>query len=153
TGAVDIFAIPWVVDVVERVHASQAPAFSGLLSYLFAGDTPLAAHLGPRSGPVWHYWLPAYAREHARFSPGIVLLTEMARHARELGVEVIDLGKGDALYKRRLTNGSVEIVEGTLTGTQRAAAELRLRRVAGRAADRTPAAGYLARRSARRGFA
>ena len=102
---------------------------------------------------VWHYWLPAYAREHASLSPGLVLLVEMARHARELGVDVIDLGKGDALYKRRLMNGSVEIVEGTVAATQRAAAGLRLRRAAGRAVDWTPAAGYLARRSARKGFA
>jgi CelD/BcsL family acetyltransferase involved in cellulose biosynthesis len=112
TGALDIFTRPWVVETIRRVHDADEPAFAGMLSALYAGDELVAAHLGLRSASVWHYWLPAYSRAHARASPGLILLLRMAEAAPGLGLRAVDLGKGDALYKRRLASGVVELAEG-----------------------------------------
>lgn len=112
SGKLDIFSVPWVVEVVERIWQSQHESFAGMLSVLYAGDKPMAAHMGLRSQSVWHYWLPAYNPEFGRHSPGILLLLGMAEHAPAIGLRVIDMGNGRALYKQRLTNGAIPIVEG-----------------------------------------
>jgi CelD/BcsL family acetyltransferase involved in cellulose biosynthesis len=112
SGYADRFATPWVVEVIERIHAAAEADFAGMLSALYAGDRLVAAHMGMRSQLVWHYWYPSYDREFARYSPGLLLLIEMARNAERLGVRVIDLGKGVAPYKRRLATGAVCVAEG-----------------------------------------
>ena len=114
TGKFNIFTMPWVVAVVKRIHAEQGANFSGLLSVLYAGDTPVAAHMGMRSPTVWHYWFPAYDPDFAKYSPGMLLLLEMAAAAPSMGVKIIDMGKGKAVYKQRLQNGFVEIAEGSV---------------------------------------
>ena len=112
SGKLNIFSVPWVVQVVEHIWQSQQENFAGMLSVLYAGDKPIAAHMGLRSQTVWHYWLPAYDPAFARYSPGILLLLGMAERAPALGLRVIDMGNGRALYKQRLTNGAIPIVEG-----------------------------------------
>lgn len=152
TGALDIFRFPWVLDVVERVHRSEGEAFSGMLSALFAGDTLVAAHLGMRSRSAWHYWLPAYDTAYSRYSPGLVLLVEMAASAPALGLDTIDLGKGDALYKHRLATAPVDVLQGAATASasgQHARAAFAL---CARLLARTPFAPTINRASARRGF-
>lgn len=104
----------WAGGALERVLCTQSPRFGGMLSVLYAGDKVVAAHFGMRSRKVWHYWWPAYNPDFARYSPGVGLLLEMARSARPLGVETIDLGKGGQPYKQRLKNASVSLAEGTV---------------------------------------
>jgi CelD/BcsL family acetyltransferase involved in cellulose biosynthesis len=72
----------------------------------------VAAHFGIRSRRIWHWWFPAYDREFARYSPGLILLVEMMRAAEGLGLERIDLGRGEALYKRRLMTGAATVYSG-----------------------------------------
>ena len=67
-----------------------------------------------RSAKVLHYWFPAYDRDYARYSPGVILLAELARAAPGLGIDTIDLGKGDADYKRRFATGGVQLLEGRI---------------------------------------
>lgn len=114
SGKIDIFTIPWVVSVVERVHAAQGEDFAGVLSVLYAGDRPAAAHMGMRSRTDWHYWLPAYDPELGKYSPGMLLLLEMAERGPAAGMQVIDLGKGKALYKERLMSRSISVAEGAI---------------------------------------
>ena len=138
TGAVDVFGYPWVVDVVRRLHAADGEDFAGMLSVLYAGDDPVALHLGPRSASVWHWWLPAYDPAHGKDSPGTILLERMARAAPDLGLTTIDLGKGDALYKSRFANGGVELATGVAGRPSAATALLAAERTAGRLLWRTP---------------
>ena len=136
SGKPDIFALPWVVDAIQRIHATQGEHFAGVLSVLYAGEQQVAAHLGMRSKNELHWWFPTYDPGFARYSPGLILLLAMAEHATSLGIHRIDLGKGRAHYKERLANRSVPLAEGvvtaslarTITGSLRRRAKLWLRR-------------------------
>lgn len=152
TGAVDIFTYPWVREVVSRIQGARNEGFAGLLSMLYVSDEPVAAHLGMRSRSVWHYWLPAYERRFARYSPGLILLLRMAEAAGELGLEAIDLGKGDALYKSRLANANATLAEGSVDGSPFGRVTGSSTRLATRLGQRTPVAGRLARSEMRRQF-
>ena len=111
TGKTDWFAIPWVRDLLEALHATRSDTFSGLLSALWAGDRLIAAHFGIRSRHVWHWWYPAYDRSLARHSPGLVLDLLMAEQAPALGIRRIDLGKV-CEHKKRLMNATYEMARG-----------------------------------------
>ncbi|HTL59281.1 MAG TPA: GNAT family N-acetyltransferase [Candidatus Limnocylindrales bacterium] len=114
SGWNDLFATDWGRRLVDRVHCTQNPNFAGMLSLLFAGQRLVAGHLGMRSRTVWHYWFPAYDRQFAKYSPGLILLLKMAQYAEPLGLQWIDIGTGITLYKKRLMNASVMVAEGKL---------------------------------------
>ena len=85
-----------------------------MLSLLYAGERLVAGHLGMRGQFVWHYWLPSYDPEMAKYSPGIILLLKMAEHASRVGIHTIDLGLGMSLYKQRLMSDSVTLAGGSV---------------------------------------
>jgi len=114
TGWADLFATRWGRELVERIHSAHEAGFAGMLSLLYAGDRLIAGHLGMRSRTVWHYWFPAYDREYARFSPGLILLLKMAEQAPAEGLRAIDLGTGITLYKQRLMNAAISVAEGSV---------------------------------------
>ena len=114
SGWNDLFATSWGRGLVEGIHSIQSAGFAGMLSLLFAGDRLVAGHMGMRSETVWHYWFPAYDRETARYSPGLILLLKMAQACEDLGLRTIDLGTGITLYQKRLMNTSVPVAEGSV---------------------------------------
>jgi CelD/BcsL family acetyltransferase involved in cellulose biosynthesis len=113
-GAVDLFKKAWIRQVLEKIHATQSPAFGGVLSVLFAGGEIAAAHFGMRSAQVWHYWFPIYNPQLSKYSAGLLLLLKMAEEASSLGLRMIDLGKGNHRYKLQLMNGAVPLAEGAV---------------------------------------
>ena len=114
TGAFDVLSRPWVVEILERVHGTQADGFSGVFSCLYAGDSLVAAHLSLRSGPILHSWFPAFDVEFAKFSPGLVLFLEIAEAAPAHGIRVFDFGKGDEPYKQLFANSAIEVAAGSV---------------------------------------
>lgn len=112
SGLVDAFAYPWTVRLLYGILETRAREFSGRLSALFAGEHLVAGHMGMRAGRVLHHWFPSYNRAFARYSPGIVLLLCMMESAQDSGIDIIDFGKGDEEYKRRMATASVPIAEG-----------------------------------------
>lgn len=102
----------WVRELLERLLLIRGEDFAGSLSALYAGDELVAAHMGMRSRRVLHYWFPSYDRRFARHSPGLLLLLHLARHARRLSIERIDLGLGDEPYKLRFMNGATRVAGG-----------------------------------------
>ncbi len=114
TGTVDIFEVEWTRALLGRLLDMRSDGFSGVFSCLWAGDDLLAAHFGMRSATRLHYWFPSYNQEFSPFSPGLLLLSEIARFAAEHGVTTIDLGKGDAPYKERVQTGAVTIGGGSV---------------------------------------
>jgi CelD/BcsL family acetyltransferase involved in cellulose biosynthesis len=103
-----------VVRPLETILACDREVFEGVLSALFAGDRPVAAHLGMRSGTTFHYWFGAYDPELSRYAPGLILLDFLARHAGEFGTRTIDLGPGGEKYKEYFENASIELWSGSV---------------------------------------
>jgi CelD/BcsL family acetyltransferase involved in cellulose biosynthesis len=112
TGASDVFARRWTADLLERIHATQSPAFAGVLSTLSIGPRVIAAHMGMRSGDVLHWWFPSFDIAFARHSPGIILLVELCRAAAERGIRIIELGPGEEGYKLLMANAGVTMAAG-----------------------------------------
>lgn len=114
SGIFDVFSVTWTIRLLEQLLLTQASGFAGMLSTLRAGDHLIAAHMGMRSKSVWHYWFPAYDAAFHKYSPGLILLLRIAQAAPALGVRLIDLGKGDSMYKHRLATGATLVSEGTI---------------------------------------
>ncbi|HUB40228.1 MAG TPA: GNAT family N-acetyltransferase [Streptosporangiaceae bacterium] len=126
-GWVDVFDRLWVAELVERLFAARGATFQGLLSVLYAGDKPVAAHFGLRAGPVLAHWFPAYDAQFARHSPGLIQHLRMAEQTSALGVELIDMGTGTERYKQTLRSRDLMVAEGVVTSGPVAAGAHRLR--------------------------
>jgi CelD/BcsL family acetyltransferase involved in cellulose biosynthesis len=127
SGLTDAFDVAWTGQLMRRLMEIETPAFAGTCSVLRAGDEIVAVHAGMRSRNVLHWWFPTYSAAHAAYSPGILLLL---RIAAALGTGKIDLGKGDARYKRSLMTGAAPLREGSVELPSLAATARRLRRLA-----------------------
>lgn len=149
TGVRDVLADAGARDLLRLVHQSRSAGLSGALSVLYAGDVVAGLHLGLRSGTVWHSWFPAYNPELHRYSPGLVLLLELAGAAPSLGIRELDFGKGEARYKLALATGTVPLQEGCVGARPLSALPVRLRASARRAL-RTAGMHRAARRALRR---
>lgn len=112
TGVADVLGVQWTVSLLHHIWTTQTPGFAGVLSVLYFADQPVAVHLGMRSATAWHWWFPAYGKEHSAYSPGLILLLRMAEAAPTLGVTRIDLGKGDANYKTSMMTHEEMLGEG-----------------------------------------
>jgi CelD/BcsL family acetyltransferase involved in cellulose biosynthesis len=110
----DFFSLDWTVALVRRIAETATPDFAGSLSVLWVGERVAAAHFGMRSRSVWHWWFPGYEHDLGRYSPGSILLLEVAQCAPGLGVHCIDLGKGDDAYKASFQTGAVALAEGSV---------------------------------------
>ncbi|MCA1221861.1 GNAT family N-acetyltransferase [Streptomyces sp. 8L] len=115
TGRRDRFAKDWVRDLVHLLAETRRPGCSGVLSVLYVGDRPVAAHFGLRSRTVLSCWFPAYDTEFAKYSPGLILHLRMAEAAAAEGIGMLDLGRGAAEYKDSLKTGALTVYEGSLT--------------------------------------
>lgn len=108
------FSVPWIATTLENIRKTQTPAFSGVLSTLYAGDRLMAAHFGMRSKTVLHWWFPTYDREAAAYGSGMVLLDEIARCAQSENIAMIDLGRGEDRYKSKFKNSETQLCEGSI---------------------------------------
>jgi CelD/BcsL family acetyltransferase involved in cellulose biosynthesis len=115
TNQADLFAQPWIAGLTEALFSTTGNHMSGLLSVLFAGDVPVAAHFGIRCGQVLAHWFPAYDTDFARYSPGLIFHLRLAEGAAADGVGLIDLGTGANRYKDELKTGDLFVGEGVVT--------------------------------------
>jgi CelD/BcsL family acetyltransferase involved in cellulose biosynthesis len=127
TGVRDVLADAESRRLLEEVSTTREPGLAGTLSVLYAGDEVAALLLGVRSGTVWHSWFPVFNRDLGRYSPGLVLLLELARSAESLGIREIDLGKGDARYKTAFATDAMPLLEGCVGSTVLSAVPIRMR--------------------------
>ena len=114
TNVTNVFAFPWTTQLLREIWKQQNESFQGVLSVLYAGERPIAAHFGMRSGKVLHWWFPAYDREFSRYAPGRVLLTMAAQQCNAYGIEKIDMGRGVATYKSLVMSGTTEVAVGSV---------------------------------------
>ena len=105
----DTLRMPWVVNMLNRIHDTQGKDFAGILSALYVGDRLVAAHLGLCSRRVWHWWLPSYDLAFSYYSPGQILQLQMIQSAEEMGIERID-DDPNPFFR----TGSVPVAEGSV---------------------------------------
>ncbi|MGW0568440.1 GNAT family N-acetyltransferase [Streptomyces tauricus] len=115
TARMDRFARPWIVNTVEHLFQVREEHFTGVLSVVYAGDRPVAAHFGPRSRTVFAAWFTAYDPALRYYSPGLIMHLRMAEAAGREGVRVLDLGRGDKEYKDWLKTRELRVGEGFAT--------------------------------------
>jgi CelD/BcsL family acetyltransferase involved in cellulose biosynthesis len=112
TGAYNLFGAAWSRDAVRHFAELQEGECAGIMSALRAGDRTIALHFGLTSGSLLHWWFPVYDPLFAKYSPGLVLLLDLAAAAGEHGVDLIDLGMGEHDYKLRVANSGYEVAAG-----------------------------------------
>ncbi|NUS06584.1 MAG: GNAT family N-acetyltransferase [Nonomuraea sp.] len=112
TGRTDRFAHRWIVELVERLLATQSESFAGVLDMVYVDDAPMAGHFGVRTRTTLAGWFPAYDPRFAKYSPGLIHHLAMAESAAGSGIQVIDMGRGEKEYKDKLKNGQLEVAEG-----------------------------------------
>jgi CelD/BcsL family acetyltransferase involved in cellulose biosynthesis len=113
-GWMNIFDRRWIVDLIEHLFRTHNDQFGGLLSILYAGKTPVAAHFGLRSGHILAHWYPAYDTRFSRQSPGLIQHLRMAEETAALGIQLIDMGKGARRYKLTLRSRDLLVAEGVV---------------------------------------
>ncbi|MEU3858710.1 GNAT family N-acetyltransferase [Streptomyces sp. NPDC028722] len=112
TGRMDRFSRPWIVGLVDHLFRVREEHFTGVLSVLYAGGRPVAAHFGPRSGTVLAAWFTAYDPGLPAYSPGLMMHLRTAEAAARHGVSLVDLGRGDKEYKNWLKTRELRVGEG-----------------------------------------
>jgi CelD/BcsL family acetyltransferase involved in cellulose biosynthesis len=117
TKSPNVLALGWPVRLLERILGEQGEAFAGMLSALYVGDWLIAIELAMRSYGVLHGWFPAYDQTFARYSPGHILMAELAKAAPSLGIRRFDLGKGGIggeQYKMSFASGVLSVAQGSV---------------------------------------
>jgi CelD/BcsL family acetyltransferase involved in cellulose biosynthesis len=57
TGRRNLFSQPWVIELLDSLLTTRTSGPSGVLSMLYAGETPVAGNFGLRSGPILAGWI------------------------------------------------------------------------------------------------
>ncbi|MFF8642996.1 GNAT family N-acetyltransferase [Streptomyces sp. NPDC015345] len=126
TGRMDRFARPWIVGLVDHLFELREEHLTGVLSVMYAGDRPVAAHFGPASRTVFAAWFTAYDPEFRYYSPGLLMHLRMAEAAGRHGVRIMDLGRGEKEYKDWLKTRELRVGEGFATRPHPVAAAHRM---------------------------
>lgn len=137
TGRSDRFAHEWITRLVDQLFHTRSEPFAGILSVLYAGGKPVAAHFGLRTERVLACWFPAYDPAFSKYSPGLVLHLRMAEAAAADGIAYLDLGRGQKDYKDSLKTRELNVSEGWVTRRHPVAFGHRARRAPVRALRNT----------------
>ena len=114
TGLTDVLASPWTVKLLDRLLVHSADSFSVVVSALYAGSRPIAISYALATKDMLHGMFIGYDREFSRYSPGSILLLEIARGAAERGIRSFQLGSGGDHYKRSLASGQTPVGIGSV---------------------------------------
>ena len=85
-----------------------------------------AAHFGIRSSTTLHWWFPVYSHTLSAYTPGGILLLELARQCPSMGCNIIDLGRGDDAYKSSFKDHDIPLLEGHVSASHMISNGLRI---------------------------
>ena len=114
TGVLQIMKAEWVPALLDLLKQTQFHDFQGQFSTLHAGNNLVAVHLGLRNDSALHIWFPTYNRKYEKYSPGLILLLEMAKQAAAEKLNRIDFGRGEERYKANFKTDDFQIAEGAV---------------------------------------
>lgn len=109
----DVFSFPWINALLNRIWSHANQEFQGILSVVKAGERIVSLHFGIRSRDVLHMWFPVYDTSLKKYSPGMIHILELARHAPDNGINRIDMGRVTH-YKSRVATDYVDTAEGAV---------------------------------------
>ncbi len=112
TGAFNPLRFAWTLELLRKIWDQKSRTFQGLFSTLHVGAHLVGAHFGMRSRSTLHYWFPAYNPVFQNYSPGNLLLLEVARAGSADGIMKVDLGKGCEEYKLSFGSAQTLVAEG-----------------------------------------
>jgi CelD/BcsL family acetyltransferase involved in cellulose biosynthesis len=112
TGQTDIFDAGWPLDVLDDLFRSQDPDYRATLFTLHVGGKLIAGHLALCTPKIAHAWFIAHDDAFGRYSPGVILITEVIRWAASRGMAELDMGPGDYRFKLSLANRTRELSHG-----------------------------------------
>jgi len=112
TLGIDPFQHDWIRGLFNKLFEIKKDNFEGVLSTFKINGQLAAAHFGMKNNKVWHWWFPVYDRSFQQYTPGLLILFEMAKKISELDVAYIDLGKDKVQYKRMFSNNHIVLLEG-----------------------------------------
>ena len=113
-GLQDSLREQWVRDLAHSMQIHLSDSTRGLLSTLWAGDTPVATHLGLLGNGILNSWIPAHNIKLAKYSPGALLHLDLIAEAPRLGIRRIDLGRGVNRLKSRLMTRAIPLGIGSI---------------------------------------
>jgi CelD/BcsL family acetyltransferase involved in cellulose biosynthesis len=112
TGQTDIFEAGWPLDVVQDLFRSEDPDYRATLFTLHVDEKLIAAHLALCTPTVAHAWFIAHDDVFGRYSPGVILISDVARWAAVRGMAELDMGPGDYRFKLSLANRTRDVSHG-----------------------------------------
>ncbi len=123
TGTWDRFEHRSIRAALDDLRGTCQVTCAGLLATTRAGGELAAVHfgLGGLHGLSW--WFTAYDPALGAYSPGLILLLDLADLAAQRGLATIDLGRGEHDYKLRVATSRYVLAEGeVVAGGERATA-------------------------------
>jgi CelD/BcsL family acetyltransferase involved in cellulose biosynthesis len=121
---IDIFHAGWPLELLENLYHRPLGEISGKLFTLHVGGRLAAAHYALSDGHALHAWFIGHDLELSRYSPGVMLMTDIVKWAAEQGLAEFDLGTGDYRFKQSLASSQREVAYG-FVGRPSAAAAVR----------------------------
>ena len=103
-----------IPDLWKILADKPTPPLAGCLSVLWAGSVPIALSYSLLSFNAAHCWFVGYDHHFARYSPGLILLLQLAEQLAAEGIERLHLGRGEERFKTSLATGSIAVAEGTI---------------------------------------
>lgn len=110
----DSFAGPWVLPLLERIVNAHTDDFMGMMSVLRVGEEILAINLGMCSHGIFHGWVTTYNLGFAKFSPGLMMVAQLAQAAPKYAIRRIEMGGVREAFKKSLASGTYTLVSGAI---------------------------------------
>jgi CelD/BcsL family acetyltransferase involved in cellulose biosynthesis len=114
TDHVDRFDKPWAAELLETLLTTREDHLSGVLSVLYAGDTPVTIQFGLRAGSLLVGWFTGYDLDLSKYSPGLIMIRMMTEELAGIGVDRLHMGKGAKKYTEELKNSDIFVGAGSV---------------------------------------
>lgn len=113
----NIYDCPWASSIFHRLLQRDDDALSGCIAHLRAGSKSVGLIYLIRSYAQSHAWMMTVNDEVTSYSPGLLTLYYLIQNTPELGIERIELARGDERFKATVQNAQHMVMEGSIGGS------------------------------------